>query len=82
MSIPLQSITSGFGGGTSGFRNPPVTVDGVIARPQFESNNYVPGVSGWAIYQNGDAEFNDLTIRGQFVGTDFIINSDGIFFYD
>jgi hypothetical protein len=28
-----------------------------------QSENYVPGVSGWVIYKNGDAEFQDVIIR-------------------
>lgn len=77
---PITAST-GFGGTISGFQNPPVGVEGVIARPQFQSNNYVSGVSGWAIFQDGNAEFNDLTIRGTFFGTDYIIDTAGIFFY-
>lgn len=47
-----------------------------------ESPNYVPGVSGWGIFGDGSAEFNNLTIRGTFNGTDFVINTAGIFFYN
>jgi hypothetical protein len=46
-----------------------------------ESPNFVHGVSGWAIFGDGSAEFNNLTIRGTFMGTDFEINPAGIFFY-
>jgi Right handed beta helix region len=45
------------------------------------SPNYVTGVSGWTINQDGSAEFNNLTIRGTFKGTNFEINSNGAFFY-
>lgn len=45
------------------------------------SPNYVAGSAGWTINQDGSAEFNNLTIRGTFKGTDFIINSAGIFLY-
>ena len=45
------------------------------------SPNYLIGVSGWTINQDGSAEFNNLTIRGTFKGTNFIINSSGAFFY-
>lgn len=63
-----------------GFQNP--IVGGTALRiPAIQSPNYNPGVLGWIIKQNGDAEFNNLTIRGQFNGNDFIINSDGIFIY-
>ncbi len=47
----------------------------------FQSPNFVTGVQGWQVTITGDAEFNNLTIRGQFFGTDFIMNSAGIFFY-
>jgi hypothetical protein len=51
-----------------------------------KSPNYVPGVSGWAIFRNGDVEFNSGTFRGTvtagtFAGTNFVINSAGEFFY-
>ncbi|MFB7375596.1 hypothetical protein ACFC0D_37890, partial [Streptomyces sp. NPDC056222] len=36
-------------------------VDGLRVRC---AANYVPGVSGWHLDQNGSAEFNDITIRG------------------
>jgi hypothetical protein len=63
-----------------GFENP--VVGGTALRiPAIQSPNYDPGLAGWIIKINGDAEFNNLTIRGQFFGTDFIINSSGIFFY-
>ena len=45
-----------------GFRNPPVGGEGVIARPQFQSDNYVPGVSGWAIFRDGHAEFRSIVV--------------------
>lgn len=45
------------------------------------SPNYVTGVSGWTVNQDGSAEFNNLTIRGTFFGSRFIINSAGAFFY-
>lgn len=54
---------------------------GNLIAASFQSPNYVPGVSGWQVTIQGDAEFNNVTIRGQFLGTDFIINSAGAFFY-
>lgn len=53
-----------------------------LVRPAIKSPNYVAGVSGWSINADGSAEFNDLTIRGEFRGTNFIMNEDGLFFYD
>jgi hypothetical protein len=55
---------------------------GQLAIPAISSPNYVTGVSGWTIEKNGNAEFNNLTIRGTFQGVDFIINSVGLFFYN
>jgi hypothetical protein len=45
------------------------------------SPNFLAGVSGWTINQDGSAEFNNLTIRGTFFGTDFVISALGVFFY-
>jgi hypothetical protein len=47
-----------------------------------QSPNFESGVQGWQVAKDGSAEFNDLTIRGTFNGTDFEINSAGIFLYD
>jgi len=45
------------------FRNP--VVAGVeLVRAAIQSADYVTGVSGWSIFQNGDAEFNGIVIRG------------------
>ena len=52
-----------------------------LRRQSIRSPNYVPGVSGWTINQDGSAEFNNLTIRGTFFGTNFILNSTGLFLY-
>jgi hypothetical protein len=60
--------------GFDGFRNPPVGAQGVITRPVFKSDNYIPGQAGWAIFKNGNAEFNAL-------GGSFQITGQGIFFY-
>lgn len=63
-----------------GFQDP--VVGGVVLRrPAIASPDYEAGVQGWSINQDGSAEFNDLAIRGTFSGTDFVINSSGIFFY-
>lgn len=61
--------------------NDPIVGGTVLRIPAIQSPNYVPGVSGWIISIDGSAEFNNLTIRGQFAGTDFVIDSAGIFFY-
>lgn len=59
----------------------PIVGGTVLRIPAIQSPNYSPGVSGWAIFQNGNAEFDNVTIRGEFAGTDFVIDNAGIFFY-
>lgn len=67
------------------FGNP--IVGGVmLTRPAIASPDYVAGSTGWSINQDGSAEFNNGTFRGTitaavFEGTNFIIDSAGIFFY-
>jgi hypothetical protein len=46
-----------------------------------QSPNFMSDVSGWQVAKDGSAEFNNLTIRGTFMGNDFVMNSDGLFFY-
>jgi len=58
-----------------------VTPGGTLVFPSMQSPDYVQGVSGWQVRIDGSAEFNNLTIRGTFNGTDYVINSNGIFFY-
>ena len=36
-----------------------------LVRTAIKSPNYVAGTSGWSINQAGDAEFNDVTVRGE-----------------
>jgi hypothetical protein len=36
----------------------------VLVRPAFQSPDYVPGSSGWAVLLDGSAEFNNVVIRG------------------
>lgn len=42
----------------------PLTAGTVLVREQIQSQDYVPGVSGWVIRSDGSAEFNNITIRG------------------
>lgn len=42
-----------------------ITLDGVVAvTDDIKSSNYVAATSGWIIEGDGDAEFNDVTVRG------------------
>lgn len=52
-----------------------------LVRPALQSPNYVPGTAGWMVGINGDAEFNNLVIRGKFVGQNFLIDDEGLFVY-
>jgi hypothetical protein len=64
-----------------GFNNPLTGQNGALIYQQIKSPNFSVGISGWKIAKDGSAEFNNLTIRGTFFGTNFIINSSGIFIY-
>ena len=66
---------------SGGFANPIVGGGGALVYPSIHSPNFVTQVSGWTIKKDGSAEFNNLSIRGTFNGTDFVINSNGAFFY-
>jgi hypothetical protein len=48
-----------------GFANPVTNASGELVRIVLQSVNYVTGVSGWAIFKDGNAEFNGVVIRGQ-----------------
>ena len=58
----------------------PVVGSTVLRRPAIQSPNYSAGSAGWTINSYGSAEFNNLTIRGTFQGTDLVINTNGAFF--
>jgi hypothetical protein len=52
------------------FGNAVVGGGGELVRDSIHSRNYVPGVSGWTIDRDGFAEFEGVTVRGDFfVGT-------------
>lgn len=61
-------------------------VGGTVLRiPAIQSPNYVPNTSGWAIFQDGDAFFNMLTVIGAVIsGGNFVLTnpSDGILCYN
>ena len=59
----------------------PIVGSTVLRRPAIASPNFVHNSSGWSINSDGSAEFNNLTIRGTFNGTDYVINSTGFFLY-
>lgn len=51
------------------FENPITGLNGVLIRKQIQSANFVTGVSGWIIRQDGSAEFNGAIFRGSVVIT-------------
>lgn len=51
----------------SGFSNPVANAAGTLIRTVMKSINFLTGVSGWAIFKNGNAEFNGGTFRGDVV---------------
>lgn len=59
----------------------PVAGGTVLTIPALQSPGFRTGVTGWQIRQDGGAEFNSITIRGTFSGTNFVINANGTFFY-
>lgn len=48
-----------------------------LVRDDIRSEGYVAGTAGWIIKRNGDAEFNDATVRGDIIVGD--LNVNGIF---
>lgn len=48
----------------SGFSDPILTGDGSLIRDSAHSPDYVPGMAGWSINQDGSAEFNAVALRG------------------
>ena len=64
-----------------GFANDIIGGAATLIRSAIQSANFVSGTSGWQISKNGNAQFSNLTIRGTFNGTDYVINSSGAFFY-
>jgi hypothetical protein len=77
-SAPGVGVTS-----QSGLPFPAPIVSGQnLVIPGIQSPNFVTGVSGWRINRDGSAEFNNLEIRGTFMGSQYIANVNGIFFYN
>lgn len=74
-------MSYGFDGLGGGFADPIVGPDTKLLIPAIQSPNFTMGVTGWTINKDGSAEFNNLTVRGTFFGTDYIINANGVFFY-
>lgn len=54
----------------------------ILRRTAIQSPDFVHDVQGYSINQDGTAEFNSLTFRGSFSGQDFVINDQGVLFYN
>jgi len=71
-----------------GFNNPLTGLNGALIYPQVKSPDFsLAGQTGWAILKNGNAYFFNVVATGTitataFIGTDFVINSSGEFFYN
>ena len=66
---------------SDGFSSPVVGGGGAIVRPTMHSPGFRTGVTGWSIDKDGTAEFNSLSIRGTFNGTDYYMDQNGLFMY-
>jgi hypothetical protein len=60
----------------------PIVAGTILAIPAIQSPDFVHSVTGWSINQDGTAEFNNMTVRGDFEGSFFFVDSQGAFFYD
>jgi hypothetical protein len=60
----------------------PIVAGTTLVRPAIQSPNYVAGSTGWTVKQDGSAEFNNLTLRGQYIASDYTFNNDGAFWFD
>lgn len=49
----------------------------VLRRAAIQSPNFVTGVSGWTVKQDGSSEFNNVTVRGTVTASRFIGNGNG-----
>ena len=65
----------------TGFQHDIAGGQGNLIISALQSPNFVSGVSGWQIAKNGNAQFNNLVIRGNFLGTDYELTPNGLFFY-
>jgi hypothetical protein len=44
-----------------------ITAGNTLVREAIQSQNFVTGTAGWQIAANGNAEFNNVTVRGKFI---------------
>lgn len=60
VTIPFSEV----GPSNIEWSDPIAAGDGSLVYPALKSPNFATGVSGWMISRNGDAEFNDVLVRG------------------
>jgi hypothetical protein len=60
-----------------GWTNPITGQDGQLVIDHIRSSDYLPGVSGWNLDKNGDAEFNNLTARGTLESNNYVPGVSG-----
>lgn len=48
-----------------------------LIRPALRSPDYVAGTSGWTVNQDGSAEFNDVTVRGDLESANYVAGVSG-----
>lgn len=58
----------------------PVVGGSTLVRNAIQSQDFSAGVSGWAIFRTGAAEFNNVTVRGTVIagGGNVVLNASGI----
>lgn len=62
---------------SEGYASPIVGGAGALIRDSIRSRNYSPGVSGWAIFANGAAEFLSVIIRGTLSSPNYVPGVSG-----
>ncbi|MCW2899979.1 MAG: hypothetical protein JWO67_2244, partial [Streptosporangiaceae bacterium] len=83
----IQAMISGAPTVGEGFAQPIVAGQNLLI-PGIQSPNFsIAGQTGWAILKTGQAYFFSITASGTvtataFIGTNFVINSPGAFFYN
>lgn len=67
----------------SGFSSPVVSAIGEVIRDEIMSDNFVMGVSGWAILKNGNAYFYNITAEGNITSSAVVVEgaTGGVFIY-
>jgi hypothetical protein len=56
----------------------PIVAGITLIRKAIQSKNYVAGSAGWVVKAAGDAEFNNVTIRGELTATPSALSTDPI----